>query len=81
MTRTIITPQGTCSRKMIIDHENGIIVHAEVEYGCKGNLQGICRLIEGMEISKVVDKLLGIQCRNGTSCPDQMARGLKQLIK
>lgn len=79
MERVVIKPQGVCSRTMTIDYENGIIVHCEVEGGCRGNLQGISRLIEGMEIEKVIDKLYGVQCHGGTSCPDQLARGLKQI--
>lgn len=81
MERLIIKPQGVCSRTMTIDHENGKIVHAEVEGGCRGNLQGICRLIEGMDVEEVIKRLDGVQCHNGTSCPDQLAKGLKQLIK
>ena len=81
MERLIIKPQGVCSRTMTIDYEDGKIVHAQVEGGCPGNLQGVCRLIEGMKVEDVVSKLEGIKCRNNTSCPDQLAKGLKQLIK
>lgn len=77
-------PEGVCSREMIIEHENGIIVHAKVIGGCMGNLQGICRLIEGLPVDKVISKLEGIQCRGSrsgqTSCPDQLAKGLKSLL-
>ena len=81
METIVIHPQNVCSRKMTIQHENGVIIHAEVEGGCKGNLQGICRLIEGMKIEQVISRLQGVQCRNGTSCPDQMAQGLAKAIK
>ena len=81
MERLVFKPQGVCSRTRTIDYEDGKIVHAEVEGGCRGNLQGICRLIEGMEISEVIKRLDGVQCHNGTSCPDQLAKGLKQLVK
>lgn len=81
MERIIIKPQGVCSRTMTIDYEGDVIVHAEVEGGCRGNLQGICRLIEGMKVDDVVKKLENIQCHGGTSCPDQLAKGLKPLLK
>lgn len=81
MKTAIIKPQGVCSRQMNISYEDGIIVEASVIGGCAGNLQGICRLIEGMPIDKVIAKLEGVRCRGNTSCPDQLARGLKQLIK
>ncbi len=81
MERIVIKPQGVCSRTMTIDYEGNKIVHAEVEGGCRGNLQGICRLIEGMDVSEVIKRLEGVQCHGGTSCPDQLAKGLKQLVK
>ncbi len=80
--RTIkIKPENVCSREMIIDiDDNGVITRAVVIGGCMGNLQGLCRLIEGMKSEEVIKKLEGIQCRgsrNGmTSCPDQLAKGL-----
>jgi len=78
-------PQNVCSREMIIDHENGVIIHARFVGGCAGNLQGIARLVEGMPVDKVIALLSGIKCpgsRTGnTSCPDQLAQGLKSLLK
>ena len=66
---------------MIIEHENGVIVHATIVGGCMGNTQCICRLIEGMKIEDVITKLKGIKCRGSrtgeTSCPDQLAIGLE----
>ena len=73
-------PQNVCSRQIHIEYdENGIITKASHIGGCKGNLDGICSLIVGMDIKKVIEKLDGIQCRNGTSCPDQIAKGLKKI--
>ncbi len=77
-----IYPKGVCSREMIIDHEDGIIVSARVIGGCHGNLQGICSLIKGMKLEEVVKRLEGIRCGyKETSCPDQLAKGLKDLLK
>ena len=74
-------PNNVCSQEMIVDVENGVIVRATVIRGCPGNLQGICRLIEGMKVEDVITKLKGIRCpgsRTGdTSCPDQLAIGLE----
>lgn len=83
--RTItIKPENVCSREMIIDvDDNNIIISAKVIGGCMGNLQGLCRLIEGMKAEDVVTKLQGIRCRGSrtgeTSCPDQLAKGLANL--
>ena len=84
MKTLVIKPESVCSREMIIDYdENNVIVNAKVIGGCQGNLQGICRLIEGMKIEDVIPKLQGIKCRGSrtgeTSCPDQLAKGLSQL--
>ena len=39
------TPKGVCSRKMIIDVENGKVEGLQVIGGCNGNLQGIAHLV------------------------------------
>ena len=74
-------PENVCSREMTLEVENGIIVRASVVGGCNGNLQGVCRLIEGRKVEDVIKTLKGIKCRGSrtgeTSCPDQLARGLE----
>ena len=73
------TPQGVCSRKMIIEVENGTVKDITVEGGCNGNLQGISSLVKGMKVEDVIKRLDGIKCgMKGTSCPDQLAQALKQ---
>lgn len=74
-------PRGVCSRKMTVEVENGIIRRLEVEGGCDGNLQGISRLVVGMEAKEAIRRLEGIRCGSkSTSCPDQLARGLKDCL-
>lgn len=74
-------PRGVCSRKMTVEVENGIIRRLEVEGGCDGNLQGISRLVVGMEAEEAIRRLEGIRCGSkSTSCPDQLARGLKDCL-
>ena len=73
------TPTGVCSRRIVFDIENDEIRSLEVEGGCVGNLRGIARLIKGMRIDDVIEKLEGTLCRGKTtSCPDQIATALKQ---
>jgi len=73
-------PQGVCSRKMIIDVEDGIVKSLEVIGGCHGNLQGISKLVAGMKVEDVIERLEGIRCGfKPTSCPDQLAQALKAL--
>lgn len=73
-------PSKVCSRKMIIQVEDGKLVDLKVVGGCNGNLQGISSLVKGMEIDDVIAKLDGIDCKGrGTSCPDQLAKALKEI--
>jgi uncharacterized protein (TIGR03905 family) len=70
--------QGTCSSNVFFDVEDGIVKNVEFEGGCNGNLKGIGKLVEGMAIDDVIQRLEGIQCGyKPTSCPDQLARALK----
>ena len=72
-------PRGVCSRKMTVELEDGIIRDVRVEGGCNGNLQGISRLVEGMEPAEAIRRLRGIRCgMKSTSCPDQLATALEQ---
>lgn len=73
-------PTGVCSREMIFNiNEDNTIESLEVIGGCNGNLKGIGRLIKGMKIDDVIEKLEGVQCNiKNTSCPDQIAQALKE---
>ena len=71
--------RGTCSRKIILDIEDGVIKSAVFDGGCHGNTQGISKLVEGMRVDDVIARLEGVDCRGrGTSCPDQLAKALKE---
>lgn len=54
---------GTCSRVIDFEVENGILKNVRFTGGCHGNLQGIAALVEGLEIEDVIQKLEGIRCR------------------
>ena len=76
------TPSGVCSRKMLIEVEDGIVRDLKVVGGCSGNLQGISSLVKGMKIEDVIKRLDGIRCgMKSTSCPDQLAQALKEISK
>ena len=70
-------PQNVCSRLIKITIEGDTVAKVEFVGGCRGNTQGVAALIAGMKIDEAIKRLDGIQCRNGTSCPDQLAQGLK----
>ena len=76
------TPKGVCSQKMEIEIEDGVIKNVKVIGGCDGNLKGIMSLVKGCKAEDVIERLNGIECRTkGTSCPDQLAKALKEAIK
>lgn len=72
-------PHGVCSRQIIIDVENGIVNSVKFVGGCSGNTQGVAALAKGMKVNDVIDRLEGIRCNSKpTSCPDQLAKALKE---
>ena len=75
-------PQGVCSQEMMVDIENGKIQKVEIIGGCAGNTVGISNLLVGMTVEEAIKRLKGIPCGyRGTSCPDQMAKGLEEIQK
>ena len=68
---------GTCSRAIEYETENGVLTACRFVGGCPGNTQGVARLAVGRPVDEVIRLLKGIQCRGGTSCPDQLARALE----
>ena len=70
---------GTCAMQINFEVENNIVKSVEFVGGCNGNTQGISKLVVGMNIDDVIAKLEGIKCGiRPTSCPDQLARALKE---
>ena len=71
---------GTCSRAIEFEVENGIIKDVVFNGGCNGNTQGISALVKGMKVEDVIARLEGIGCKGKpTSCPDQLAKALKTI--
>lgn len=76
------TTQGTCSRQIEFEVDDGTILDVKFIGGCHGNLQGIGALVKGMKVQDVIDRLDGIRCRDkATSCPDQLAAALRASIE
>ena len=70
---------GTCSREITFDVVDNKLTNVSFLGGCNGNLQGISKLVEGMDIDEVIARVEGIKCgARQTSCPDQLAQALKQ---
>lgn len=74
---------GVCSREIQIElNENGLIEDVCFIGGCSGNLKGISKLVKGKSPEEISSLLNGINCgQKGTSCPDQLAKALNQIIE
>ena len=73
---------GTCSSRILFEIEDGKLHNVEYIGGCNGNLQGVSRLVEGMDVDAVIEKLRGIRCgMKPTSCPDQLAIALEAALE
>lgn len=72
-------PKNVCATFIEINiSEDNTITSINVQNGCNGNLQGISRLLEGMNIDDAIEKLSGICCNGkNTSCPDQISIALR----
>ncbi len=69
--------QGVCSSKIDIEITDNIIKNVQFTGGCNGNLKGISKLVIGMNIDNVIERLSGTICGNKeTSCPDQLSKAL-----
>ena len=69
--------RGTCSTSIDLEIENGIITFCRINNGCRGNTQGVARLVLGRPAEEMAAMLEGIPCRGGTSCPDQLSKAIR----
>ena len=73
--------KGVCSRQINVEIEGDIIKSVEFVGGCHGNTQGVAALVIGMSAEDAIKRLSGIRCgMRSTSCPDQLARALKEML-
>ena len=61
--------------------EDNVVKNVKFHGGCNGNLKALGALAEGMTVEEVIQRLDGIHCgERSTSCSDQLARNLKQVL-
>ncbi len=74
--------QGTCSRVIEIEIEDGILKDVTFIGGCMGNTSGVAALAKGRPVQEVLDIVDGILCGSrGTSCPDQLGKAIRDAMK
>lgn len=77
----IYKTKGTCSTMIDVELKDGVIDSVKFTGGCNGNLQGISALVKGMKAEEAISRLKGIRCGfKPTSCPDQLAHALEEMI-
>lgn len=77
----IYQTHGVCSKNISFDIKDNKVYNVQFTGGCHGNLQGIGKLVEGMNVDEVISRIEGIKCGpKSTSCPDQLARALKEAV-
>lgn len=73
--------KGTCSSSIHVELDGRKIKRVVFTGGCNGNLQGISRLVVGMNAQDAIERMKGIHCGpKPTSCPDQMAHALEEAL-
>lgn len=70
----IYKTKGTCSTRISLEIEGNVIHNVKFTGGCHGNLQAIPKLVEGLTVEEIEERIKGISCNGrGTSCADQLA--------
>ena len=73
------TPRGVCSQRIRFTLDNGKLRDVSFTGGCDGNLKGLSRLVAGMDIDTVIERVRDVRCENKpTSCPAQLALALRE---
>lgn len=71
--------RGTCSTQIDIVLNGDTIESVVFTKGCKGNLEGMSRMMTGQNVDDVIRRLRGTPCgSNPTSCPDQLSWALEE---
>ena len=70
---------SVCAVQINFDINDDKITNVEFLGGCNGNLKAISKLVEGMSVSEIENKLKGNTCnRKTTSCADQLAIAVRK---
>lgn len=72
---------SVCAKEITFEIKDGKLFNINFVGGCPGNLIGISKLVEGLDAKEAVKKLKGVDCRDkGTSCPDQLAMAIEEVL-
>lgn len=72
---------GVCSKQISFTIEDGRLHNVRFSGGCPGNTTAIGKLLEGADAITSMKLLRGTDCGGrGTSCADQLARGIEKAL-
>ena len=74
--------RNTCSQLIDFDIEGNKVSNISFCGGCNGNLKAISKLVDGMTVEQIEEKLKGNTCGNRlTSCADQLACAVREAFE
>ena len=69
---------GVCSYEIKFELEGNVVNNVEFFGGCNGNLKAVAKLVDGLTVEEIEEKLKGNTCGfKGTSCADQLALAVR----
>lgn len=75
----IYDTKGVCAMQIQFDIDGDVISDVQFLGGCNGNLKAIAKLVDGMTVDEIEEKLIGNTCgRRSTSCADQLALAVRE---
>lgn len=79
----IFETENTCAKAIKFTLKENIVTNVEfLGGGCPGNLQALPKLVEGMTVEEVEEKIGGIICgTRQTSCADQLAKVVRKALE
>ena len=76
-----INTSGVCAIQISFSLDNENIYNIKFLGGCPGNTSALSKLLEGTSAKRVVELLKGNDCNGkGTSCADQLAKGVEKAL-
>ena len=71
--------KDVCAMEIRFDLNGNIVTNVAFTGGCNGNLKAISKLVDGMTVEEIENKLKGNQCGwRSTSCADQLASAVRK---
>lgn len=76
----IYNTENVCARRIKVELDGNVVTNVEfLDGGCSGNLKAVPKLVEGMTVEQIEEKLSGITCgRRPTSCADQLTKAVRK---